>query len=122
MSDWVTAEAVSSWLRAQPAAGGTANAATAADIALAVGSVNAWMVRHFGARPVVAQPEGPEQPPAPDASADQALGALMLAARLVRRRNSPEGVAAVTADSVFYVARTDADVALLLGLDRPGIG
>jgi len=44
------------------------------------------------------------------------LGATMLAARLWRRRNSPEGVAAFTADGAVYVSRNDPDVALLLGI------
>lgn len=116
MTDWVTTEAVSGWLRAQPAAGGSAQAATAADIAKAVASVNAWMTRTFGAAPpAVAQGE-------PDPNADKSLGAIMLAARLVRRRNSPEGVAALTETGPYYVARTDPDVSMLLGLDRPQVG
>lgn len=44
------------------------------------------------------------------------LGALMLAARLYRRRNSPEGVASFTAEGAVYVQRNDPDVAMLLGL------
>jgi hypothetical protein len=50
------------------------------------------------------------------APAAQALGAAMLAARLWRRRNSPEGVATFTADGAVYVQRNDPDVALLLGI------
>jgi hypothetical protein len=46
----------------------------------------------------------------------QSLGATMLAARLYRRRNSPEGVATFTADAPVYVQRNDPDVALLLGI------
>lgn len=49
------------------------------------------------------------------------LGATMLAARLVRRRNSPAGIEAVTQDAAVYVARTDPDVMMLLRLDQPGI-
>lgn len=45
-----------------------------------------------------------------------ALGATMLAARLYRRRNTPEGVATFTNDGAVYVSRNDPDVALLLGL------
>jgi hypothetical protein len=48
--------------------------------------------------------------------AAQALGAAMLAARLWRRRNSPEGVATFTADGAVYVQRNDPDVAMLLGI------
>lgn len=43
------------------------------------------------------------------------LGATMLAARLVRRRNSPQGVAAFTEQGgAAYVSRTDPDVAQML--------
>lgn len=45
-----------------------------------------------------------------------ALGATMLAARLYRRRNSPEGVATFTGEGAVYVQRNDPDVGLLLGL------
>lgn len=45
------------------------------------------------------------------------LGAVMLAARLVRRRNSPQGIAAFTeAGGAAYVSRIDPDVAQLLRL------
>jgi hypothetical protein len=40
----------------------------------------------------------------------------MLAARLYRRRNSPEGVATFTADGAVYVQRNDPDVGMLLGI------
>lgn len=43
-------------------------------------------------------------------------GAIMLAARLHRRRNSPAGVEAFTDMGVAYVSRRDPDVAMLLGL------
>lgn len=52
------------------------------------------------------------------------LGALMLAARLYRRRNSPAGVEAV-GDSMTYVTRYDSDISRLLRIDqfnRPVIG
>ena len=43
------------------------------------------------------------------------LGAVMLAARLVRRRNSPQGVAAFTEQGgAAYVSRHDPDVAQML--------
>lgn len=113
MTAWVTSAAVSGWLRAQPAAGGTAQAATATDIDHAVAAVNAWLTSWAGPAP---------EPEAPDQDADRRLGAVMLAARLVRRRNSPEGVVAITEAGPYYVARLDPDVALLLGLDRPGVG
>jgi anti-sigma factor RsiW len=48
--------------------------------------------------------------------AAQELGGLLLAARLYRRRNSPEGVATFTADGAMYVQRNDPDIGLLLGI------
>lgn len=52
-------------------------------------------------------------------------GATLLAARVFRRRNSPEGVAAMGADGAVYIQRNDPDVALLLKLGAhagPAIG
>lgn len=50
------------------------------------------------------------------------LGALMLAARLYRRRNSPNGVEAFTDAGATYVRRNDPDIARLLKLDAPAVG
>lgn len=53
------------------------------------------------------------------------LGAIMLAARLARRRNSPNGLEAVTDLNVTYTARYDSDIARLLQLDgfqKPAVG
>lgn len=49
-------------------------------------------------------------------AADTYLGALMYAARLVRRANSPAGIEAFFETGVAYVQRTDPDVAVLLRL------
>jgi hypothetical protein len=57
--------------------------------------------------------------------ADVQHGATLLAARLWRRRNSPEGVAAFGADGPVYVQRNDPDVAMMLALGdwaRPSVG
>lgn len=57
--------------------------------------------------------------------ADVVLGATMLAARLFRRRDTPQGVATFGDNAALYVQRTDPDVALLLGLGeygRPAVG
>jgi hypothetical protein len=54
----------------------------------------------------------------PDRSDDVLLGAVMLASRVYRRRNSPAGVEAITEGGAAYVARTDSDVSRLLGLDQ----
>lgn len=48
---------------------------------------------------------------------DTALGAVMLTARLHRRRNSPAGVEALTEMGVSYVSRYDSDIARLLRID-----
>lgn len=54
---------------------------------------------------------------------DTWLGAVMLAARLTRRRNSPAGIDGFTADgAVAYVRSNDPDVAVLLRLNAPAIG
>lgn len=45
-----------------------------------------------------------------------ALGTTMLAARWTRRRNSPDGVQAMTDQGAAFVARSDPDVSQLLRL------
>ena len=53
------------------------------------------------------------------------LGAKMLAARLYRRRNSPDGVAAFTGEGAVYVQRNDPDIAVMLRLGAhasPAVG
>lgn len=52
-------------------------------------------------------------------------GAVMMAGRLFRRRESPAGVAAFGDMGAVYVMRNDPDVAMLLGLgswSAPGVG
>lgn len=52
-------------------------------------------------------------------------GALMLGARLYRRRNSPNGIEAFTEGGAAYVSRYDPDVARLLHVDGftpPAVG
>lgn len=46
------------------------------------------------------------------------LGAIMLAGRVYRRRNSPAGVEAMGELGPVYVQRNDPDIAQLLGLGR----
>jgi hypothetical protein len=53
---------------------------------------------------------------------DRVLGATMLAARLLRRKNSPGGVESFGSEQLAYVRRSDPDIDRLLGLGRPGIG
>lgn len=52
-----------------------------------------------------------------DEVADQvSFGALMLSARVYRRRNSPAGVEALGELGPVYVSRNDPDLAMMLGL------
>lgn len=48
---------------------------------------------------------------------DTALGAVMLTARLHRRRNSPAGIESLTEMGATYVSRYDSDIARLLRID-----
>lgn len=50
------------------------------------------------------------------------LGAKLLAGRLLRRKNSPEGVATFIGEGVAYVRRVDPDVASLMRLNLPSAG
>ncbi len=49
-------------------------------------------------------------------------GAVMLAARLYRRRNSPNGIETIDALGTTYVTRYDADIARMLRLSMPVVG
>ncbi|MFL0579175.1 hypothetical protein [Dietzia sp. 179-F 9C3 NHS] len=55
-------------------------------------------------------------PPAGGYPASVTRGLVMLAGRLIRRRNSPAGVEAAGDLGPVYVQRNDPDVAMLLGL------
>lgn len=51
--------------------------------------------------------------------------AVMLAARLYRRRNSPGGIEAMTDGGATYVSRYDSDISRMLRIDghtRPAVG
>lgn len=53
------------------------------------------------------------------------LAAIMLGARLYRRRNSANGIEAMSADGASYVSRYDSDISRLLRIDgntRPRVG
>lgn len=88
----------------------------------AVSSANAYVA----GLPVVAalgfMPDGTT--PA-DWTDDINLGAVMLASRLYRRRNSAAGVEAITEAGAQYVARYDSDISRLLKIDgyqKPQVG
>jgi hypothetical protein len=94
-------ERVLSWIKVQDKAA----AAEAGEVDAVVLAVNAVLRRWV---PVPAEGQ-----PWPD---DVALGSVMLAGRLWRRRNTPGGVESFGQEGAFYVQRNDPDVALLLGL------
>lgn len=85
-----------------------------------VGAVLALMLRWHG---LSVTPDDDDTAPAaeelPDWPADLYRGAVMLAARLYRRKQSPD--ATIAADGEFgpmYVARNDPDIAMLLRFGR----
>ena len=67
-------------------------------------ATNAWVAQTAYVREL---PDGADWP------GDVYLGAVMLAARLYRRRNTPSGVEPFT-DGAVYLPRRDADVDMLL--------
>lgn len=83
---------------------------------LVVPAVAAWVNR----LPLLRTVPGAEG--AEEWAPDVVLGATMLAARLIRRRNSPAGVEAFTADGAAYVSRHDPDIARFLRLRVPQVG
>ncbi|WP_293782729.1 hypothetical protein [uncultured Aeromicrobium sp.] len=100
-----TVEAVQAWLGPMDE-----DAEVLADT---VAAVNSLIVAWRGPRPETGWP------------AHVVRGLNMLAARLIRRRNSPAGVEAAGELGPLYVQRNDPDVAMLLGLGtytRPAVG
>jgi hypothetical protein len=106
--DWtsggVTPAAVATWLRLT----------VPADVDLLAqvcAAVNVWVARlpYVRGASVQADPDLP----AVVWPADAYQGAVMLAARMYRRRNTPSGVEAMT-DLVVYLPRRDSDVDQLL--------
>lgn len=69
--------------------------------------IKRWPVSAMASQPGV--PEGDRKWPG-----DIAEGAMMLAVRLYRRRNSPSGVESFGAEGAMYVVRHDPDIAMLL--------
>lgn len=90
-----------------------------AAIGSAVAAVNVFVRRTEKARRVgIVDPA-----PVPnDWPADLTQGATMLAARLFKRRNSPNGVEAFAVAGPVYVRRNDPDIGMLLDLDAPMVG
>lgn len=86
------------------------------NLTMIVAAVNAYV----HGLPVVQHLESDEPWPA-----QVVAGAIMLAARLAKRRNSPNGIEAATDLNVTYTARYDSDISRLLQLDAhrvPAVG
>jgi len=114
----ITAQQVSDWLGGV----GTPAATDDPNLKQCVAATNALVA----GLPTIATVPDPDDPDAPPGWADQTItGAIMLAARLVRRRNSPAGVEALLDSGPAYVSRYDSDISRMLRLDRwtpPQIG
>lgn len=91
-----TVDAVAGWLTVPD------GHAERAHIATVIPAVNQFVRSIHG--------DGPTWPP------DVVHGAVMLAARITRRRNSPAGVESFTELGPTYVSRYDADLDRFLGL------
>ncbi len=107
-TDVITPAQVSDWL------GGVGESADPNDpnLLMVVDAVNA-MVRAMPTAPVT-----PATDTDPAAWAPQTVAAaVMLGARLVRRRNSPGGVEAFLENSAAYVSRYDPDIGRMLRID-----
>lgn len=108
----ITAKDVADWMELS---------ATDAQLPGVVDAVNAFVERLPDIPRDAPSAEGEPGPWAPDTK----LAATMLAARLHRRRNSPNGVEALTEGGASYVSRYDPDVARILRIDghkRPAVG
>lgn len=101
-------------LTAQVVAERTGEPVTDSTVVDVTAGVNALVNDANGTRWVPVDPDVPDG--ATTWAADTYLGALMYAARLVRRANSPAGIEAFFETGVAYVQRTDPDVAMLLRL------
>lgn len=100
-----TPAAVQAWLGPMPE--------TTEDLAVVCNAVNSLIAQWIGPAPETGHP------------AHVVQAAVMLAGRVLRRRNSPAGIETAGELGPVYVQRHDPDVAMLLGLGtytRPRIG
>lgn len=109
MVEVITAQLLADWSRGQVTADDAAERTVAA--------VNAYIGTLPVSRRITTDEGG--QLVVPD---HVTLGALLLANRTHRRRHSPNGIEAITGESVAYVARYDPEIARYLELDRPRVG
>lgn len=105
----ITAAELATWSRGQVPADAAA--------VQTVDAVNAYIATLPVSRRIVPGEDG-----APAVPASVKLGALLLANRTHRRRHSPNGIEAMTGESVAYVARYDPEISRYLELDRPRVG
>lgn len=88
------------------------------DLASIVAAVNEWV----DGLPVAAGQDGSDAHPY---AGTVELGAVFLAVRLFKRRDSPSGVEGFGTDGAVYVRRNDPDIGLLLRLGdyaKPAVG
>ena len=103
MAEFTTAERVRGWLQLPPGDEDTI-------VNDCVDAANSIVGRYVGE-------DVPTDETVPSAT-DCRIAATMLAARLYRRRNSPEGVQGITPEGVAIgIVRSDADIARLLRID-----
>lgn len=105
MAEYTTADRVRGWLQLTPG-----NEGEDAIITDCVDAANSVVGRYAGE-------DVPADGSVPSAT-DCRVAATMLAARLYRRRNSPEGIQGITPEGVAIgIVRSDADIARLLRID-----
>lgn len=80
---------------------------------VAVDAVNALVSR----LPDIHLDEDPTDPALTVWAPDTKLGAIMLGARIWKRRNSPNGIEALNEGGATYVSRYDSDIARMLRID-----
>ena len=114
MADQLTGKDIADWLSPNK------DVTVDAHMSLCAGAVNAF---------IATLPDAPLAPADEDGNrawTDQTkLAATLLGARLYRRRNSPNGIEALTADGASYVSRYDSDISRMLRIDghtRPRVG
>lgn len=105
MAEFTDADRVRGWLQLTP--GDTAEDAI---ITECVAAANSVVGRYVGE-------DEPTDDTVPSAT-DCRIAATMLASRLYRRRNSPEGIQGITPEGIAIgIVRSDADIARLLRID-----
>jgi hypothetical protein len=114
----ITTDAVTAWLKLP--------AGEAASQAAVIAQVTASVVSFVDSLGTIRRVPDQDDPTVLVWAPETDLGALMLASRLWRRRNSPAGIEAFSeVGGASYVSRYDSDVARLLRIDaflKPAVG